>query len=138
MTTVLALLGSIIEIGLLKREEKEENLLRSSILPSLQKIAGNDKDVTISETASDVALMIMLREKNDKIKEKSSSSSSSFNETKIQEVSSINSLSQILTEYQNDLYDNDPPIRAYAIKKISTFLRNLKEVLLLFIIIDCY
>lgn len=73
MSTVLALLGSIIELGILKRDEKEEQLLRSIILPSLQKIASCDKDLSLSENASDVALMIMVRGKTDKLKEKNTS-----------------------------------------------------------------
>lgn len=59
--TVLALLGSIMELGSIKRSDEEEKVLRSVILPALQTIAGHDNDTSIREMASDVALMIMVR-----------------------------------------------------------------------------
>jgi hypothetical protein len=69
ITTVLALLGSIMELGSFQRNEKEEKILRTLILPSLQTIAtSSDSDTSLREMASDVALMIMVRGENGKRK----------------------------------------------------------------------
>ena len=68
ITTVLALLGSIMEMGSFQRDEKEEKVLRTLILPSLQTIASSDSDISLREMASDVALMIMVRGQNGKRK----------------------------------------------------------------------
>lgn len=73
ITTVLALLGSIMELGSFRRSDNEEKILRSVILPALQTIAGHDSDASIREMASDVALMIMVRGHSSKKKERSES-----------------------------------------------------------------
>jgi hypothetical protein len=136
ISTVLALLGSIMELGSFKRDEKEEKILRSLILPALQSIASGDGDCSLSEMASDVALMIMVRGENGKRKRKSDQPepASQIKGRALPRLldslpQGTSTLSKLLREVEIDLRDSEPPIRAYGIKRVISFLRSSEQVL---------
>jgi hypothetical protein len=138
--TVMALLGSIMELGSFKRDEREEKLLRNLILPALQSIASRDTDSALGEMASDVALMIMVRGEKGKRKRQGEEIEPISqikgllvhllsHKTPLHSFVGTSDLSQLLREVEIDLHDSEPPIRAYGIKRILSFLRSSEQVL---------
>jgi hypothetical protein len=136
ITTVLALLGSIMELGSFQRDEKEEKILRSLILPALQIIATGDHDTSLREMASDVALMIMVRGDNGKRRKQSTQATTHAQEKEERGAAataggggeSETPFTKELREIEIDLLDPEPPIRAYGIRRILTYLRAPTQV----------
>eukprot|EP00612_Vaucheria_litorea_P002299 CAMPEP_0171457516 /NCGR_PEP_ID=MMETSP0945-20130129/3570_1 /TAXON_ID=109269 /ORGANISM="Vaucheria litorea, Strain CCMP2940" /LENGTH=802 /DNA_ID=CAMNT_0011983153 /DNA_START=489 /DNA_END=2897 /DNA_ORIENTATION=+ len=110
---ILGLLSVIVEMGSLRREEGEENELKS-ILSPLEKISQSsyDFDPDITETATLLRASILSRECREDCR------------ANLEELDQENKLIHALLEAEKDLKSNLVPLRARGVVSLTKMLRN--------------
>jgi hypothetical protein len=122
ITTVLTLLAGMLQMGNVKRSEKEETALRVVVLPALQIIAGGDRDSLVGQTAADVALLIMVRgAPEDGISSSGVCSASHYD-------SGLSAFASVCADAEPYLRDASPAMRGLGVRNIIVALREPEEV----------
>mmetsp|Transcript_16477 Transcript_16477/g.24799 ORF Transcript_16477/g.24799 Transcript_16477/m.24799 type:complete len:1102 (-) Transcript_16477:57-3362(-) len=124
VTTVLALIGGMLRMGAQRRPDREEKILRDSMLPALQVMAGEDRECEVSQSAADVALIIMIRH----APEEAGDSEKNVTENDHMEGGSafLRVCSKAKREY---LYDSSAAMRGLGLRNIIVALREPAEAL---------
>lgn len=115
--TVLGILGGMLQMGSAKRSTKEEHALRGVILPALQMISSGDRNSFVSQTAADVALLIMIRggaARTDRLSDEEADRSRSF--------------TAVCDDAESYLNDPSPATRGLGVRDIIVALREPKLV----------
>ncbi|CAE7457376.1 unnamed protein product, partial [Symbiodinium microadriaticum] len=114
ITTVLALLGAMLQLGNERRSVKEEELLRQLVLPALRIISSGDRDSFVGQTAADVALLIMVRGQTPNQPDQRSQV----------EYESNRSFAAVCRDAEMYLNDPSPAMRGLGVRNIIVALRD--------------
>ena len=126
ISTVMALLVSMLEMGSRSRRAAEETLLRDTLLPHLVTIAGGDNNVDVAQTASDLCLLIMTRNTTPK-KRASADKEEPREGVGGDAVSPFHSVcDEVRSEY---LFDESPAMRGLGVRTLIIALREPPEPL---------
>jgi hypothetical protein len=124
ITTVLALLVSMLQMGSGRRGKAEEALLRETLLPHLVVIAGQDRNIEVAQTASDLCLIIMTR--NTDVDSTQNDTSKKDNITSSNPTSSgASSFHDVCREAKRDyIFDESPAMRGLGVRHLIVALRE--------------
>jgi hypothetical protein len=127
---VIALLAAMLQMGAKRREDIEEEALRKLVLPHLLVLAGEDRNVSVREAAADVSLLVMVRHGpgEQSAPPRVTSSPSTDDIITISGPSSEVDTRSLLAQAEREVGDDDPAIRAYAVRNISLAIRNTEKV----------
>lgn len=130
ITTVLALLVSMLEMGSSQRGAREEALLREALLPNLIIIAGQDKNVEVAQTASDLCLIIMTRNTPPATSSASDGDGDGLIGIKASGDEQVSCFQEICNEAKREyIFDKSPAMRGLGVRNIIVALREPVEPL---------
>ena len=127
ITTVLALLVSMLEMGSYQRSAEEEALLRDALLPNLVIIAGQDRNVQVAQTASDLCLIIMTRNTKS-----GNDSDGNEKERPVRDplAGDLTNFQMVCEEAKSEyIFDSSPAMRGLGVRNIIVALREPEEPL---------